>query len=286
MQDPTGQKPFSAPIEQSIESGLNAIGVTYFDYKKLRDALFAASSELDYQEAVDATHRDAYADLSKTSLWKEEYRFTNPDLVALPGMKEMEVRVIGPNTDVSNNVIDCCLALGLMNIELWLMKQFDCVSCATGSPLGDCISLKMSRLNTDQIPRDKLWSFLDIAGVPDLAKQVRHDATLFAHFIKLSSSRDAEAFRRWFHENSQLPEREIAKAYIEVLQHLPLVQTTTGRAVRMAISLGLSAIGLGWAVDAGASAIDNFVIDKLVRGRGARFFIEKLKTFGHRISRR
>ena len=55
MQDPTGQKPFSSPIEQSIESGLNAVGVKSFYYKKLRDTLFAASSELDYQQSYGVT---------------------------------------------------------------------------------------------------------------------------------------------------------------------------------------------------------------------------------------
>ena len=73
----------------------------------------------------------------------------------------MKVRMIAPNTDVTNNVIDACLALGLMNIELYLAKQFECVSSSTGSPIGDCISLNNSPLKraTTQSPKDCGISF-------------------------------------------------------------------------------------------------------------------------------
>lgn len=56
--------------------------------------------------------------------------------------------------------------------------------------------------------------------------------------------------------------------------------------MRMAVSLGLGAFGFGWIADATASVVDNFVVDKFVRGRGAKYFIEQLRNFSGRIAHR
>lgn len=283
MDDPTRTKAISSPIDQSIESSLRVIKSEYTEHNRLIKTLIACSHELELQRVIDSTHMDAYADLSRTVLWKEEYRFSNPDLLALPGMKEMQVRVIGPGTDVSNNVVDACLALGLMNIELYLAKQFDCASSSTGSPMGDCISLKLPRLTGDYPVPQKLWSFLDVAGIPDISGPLLADREEMAKFLKLTRHRDAGAFRQWFHRNADLTEKEILKAYIDVLHQTPWIQGKGGRALRMATSLGLGVFGLGWIVDAAVSAVDNFVVDKFIRGKGAKFFIEDLRKFSGRI---
>lgn len=245
--------------------------------------LIARSDELEFQTVIDATHKDAYADLSQTVLWKEEYRLPNPDLLALPGVKAMSVRAIGPGIDVSNNVVDACLALGLMNVELYLAKQFDCTSTSTGSPIDDCISLKLPRLTGNRNVHQELWEFLDVTGVPDISGPLLADRKEMAKFLTLTRCRDAEAFRLWIHENAHLTERELLKAYIDVLHQTPWIQGKGGRALRMAVSLGLGLFGLGWIVDAAVSAVDNFVVDKFIRGRGAKFFIEDLRKFSGRI---
>jgi hypothetical protein len=99
--------------------------------------------------------RDAYADLEQTSLWNESYHHPNPDLLELPGMNTMQARVLGPDTDVSHNVVDALLALWLMNMELYLSENMGCVSVSTGSPIGDCIALKLPRLDRDHPARSQ-----------------------------------------------------------------------------------------------------------------------------------
>ena len=273
----------SVPIDQSIAAGLGVIKGEYTEHDRLTKRLVSSSHQIELQSVVDATHVDTYADLSQTALWKEKYRLPNPELLALPGAEKMGVRVIGPGTDVSKNIIDACLALGLMNIELYLAKQFECESISTGSPIGDCISLKIPRLAGTDVPDAKLWNFLDVTGVPDISGPLLADREEMKKFIKLTRGGDATAFRQWFHVNAKLTDKEILKAYIEVLHQTPWVQGKSGRILRIAASLGLGAIGLGWVVDAAASAIDSFVVDKVVRGKGAKFFIEKLRNFSGRI---
>jgi hypothetical protein len=263
---------------------LSVIGSEYKERERIPQLLMRQSSEIPMEVAVDATHLDTYADLSRSSFWKEKYRLPNPELIALPGAKKMGVRVIGPGTDAAKNVIDTCLALGLMNIELYLAKRFDCENISTASPIGDIISLKLPRLTGAAADYKKLWSFLDVAGIPDICGPLMSDKVEMAKFIKLSRTRDAEAFRRWFGTKSDLTEREILKEYIGLLSETPWVQGTTGRTLRMAASLGLGTLGLGFLVDATASIVDSFVVDKVARARGAKFFIEKLRNFAGHIA--
>jgi hypothetical protein len=278
--------PQSLPIDQSIAAGLSVIDSEYKERERTPQLLMRQSNEIPMELAIDATHVDTYADLSRTALWKEKYRLPNPELIALPGAKKMGVRVIGPGTDAAKNVIDTCLALGLMNVEFYLAKRFDCQNVSTASPVGDIISLKLQRLTGTEADYKKLWSFLGVAGVPDICAPLMSDRREMEKFIKLSRTRDAEAFRQWFGTKLDLTEKEILKEYIGLLRETPWIQGNAGRTLRVAASLGLGALGLGFLVDATASIMDSFVVDKVVRARGAKFFIEKLRTFsGHIASR-
>jgi hypothetical protein len=283
MEDPKRKLPNSAPIQQSIEAGLSLIQEGAIESQRLRNSAFACTTELEFGTVVDAVHRDTYADLSQSSLWKADYEFPNPDLLALPGMEKMQVRVIGPGIDVSKNVVDQCLALGLMNVELYLASRFDCASSATGSPIDDCISLKLPRLTINRPPSRELWNFLDFSNIPNIAEPLLADRDAMDKFIKMTRGRDAQEFRRWFHENVNLTERDLIKAYIELLHETPRIQGLGGRSLRMAASVGLSALGLGFVGDAVTSAIDNFVIDKFVRKSGTKFFLEDFKKFSGKI---
>jgi hypothetical protein len=170
-----------------------------------------------------------------------------------------------------------------MNIELWLAREFDCISGMTGSPIGDCISLKLDRLVGEQASHQRLWDFLDIAGVPDVSKPLLDDQEEMAKFIDLTTTRDADAFRQWFHKNTELAEKELIKSYVDILHGTPWIQRPGGRVLRMVSSLGLGTLGLGFLVDATASMMDNFVLDKYARGKGAKFFIESLRKFNGRL---
>jgi hypothetical protein len=117
MLDPQRRRPDSSSIDLSVEAGLSAIRGEYTGHKRLAELITVSSHDIELHTAIDATHRDTYSDLSQTALWRESYQLANPDLLALPGVDQMGVRVIGPGIDISNNIVDACLALGLMNVD-------------------------------------------------------------------------------------------------------------------------------------------------------------------------
>jgi hypothetical protein len=275
--------PTSSQIDQSIDAGLAQIKGQYKEHKLLKKLLIEQTHEIELQKLVDETHKDTYADLSQTPLWKDQYKFPNPDLIALPGLGKMGIKVIGPSSDINKNIIDTCLAIGLMNIELYLAKEFDCVSSSTGSPIGDCISFKLPRLTNNYDTNIKLWNFFEVAGIPDISGALLEDKTKLESYIKLTKSNDAEAFKQWFHSKKDLTEKEILKEYIEILQQTSWGQTKLGRTLRMVASLVPGAYGCEFLVDAGMSAVDSFVVEK-IRKKGAKFFIADLKKFSNQIN--
>jgi hypothetical protein len=157
---------------------------------------------------VDWIKHDSYEDLRGTRLWKADFEMPNKDLLALPGLDKMQVRVIGPGARPTENPIDALLALARYNIELHLSRILSCNTASSGSPLGDLLEIKARRITRANVSASNLWTLLDVNGVPDLGKLDFVGTQFFEHFLKLCSSRRADVFRKWFHENEQLNERE------------------------------------------------------------------------------
>lgn len=279
--DPAAQKPQDSPLESSIAAGLDAIQLPLNERGKLEKLLAEKSHPMELSQVLDTVRDNAYADLRHTPLWHEYYTFHKPGLLKLPGMQKMQTRVLGPNTDASGNPVDALLALTLANIELYLSNQFCCTSMSTGSPVGDCIELKLRHLMRDHPARNRMWSFLEVTSIPNLAAITLADPTKFADLLKLTQSRNARVFREWFHQTASLTEKEVHARYIDLLHEVPWAQTAPVKALRFAISLGLDIANPAFGKV--ASVVDAFLLDRLLRGNSAKYFIEDLRTFSGKI---
>ena len=114
--DPDQLRPQDSPIENSVMAALTNIRGQYTEEKKLFRLLVERSQNLQTSSLVDSIRLDAYADLQQTALWNESYRYSNPALLALPGVKPMTVKVLGPGIKVSRNMVDSLLALALKGL--------------------------------------------------------------------------------------------------------------------------------------------------------------------------
>jgi len=108
------------------------------------------------------------------------------------------------------------------------------------------------------------------------------DEQQMAEFLKLTHSADAQQFRVWFHSNANLSEREILKAYVDLLCQVPSVDRAPAKALRFAITTAVDALPVPF-LGAAASFIDDFVVSKLLSGRSPKFFVETLRSFAGRL---
>ena len=274
------KKPQDSSIEESIKVGLSVISTQITEKDKITELLIKESTPLEMSTVLDAIKNDTFIDLRSTSLWNDKYNFPNKDLLALPGMEDMQVRVIGPETNPKIDPVDALLVLALFNIELYLSLKFDCTSSSTGSPLGDLLDIKLDRLVEQSVRSRNMWSLLEINNVPDLGKLDLTDGCNFKDLLKVIRSQNANEFRKWFHDRKTLDEREIFKEYVGLLSEVPAIQTLPSKAIRFCVGNGLGFVPVVGQV---FSFIDTFLLEKFLNGNSPRYFIEDLKKFRGKI---
>lgn len=281
LHDPERRRPQDSSIEASIYAGLSTIQPSIKESEKLALLLANHSNEMELSQIVDAIRDHAYADFRHTHLWNSAYAHKKPGMFKLPGAGKNTVTMLGPTTDSSSKPIDALLALTLSNIELYLSKQFSCVSMSTGSPIGDCLDIKSRFSSKEHLGRKRLWSFLEVASVPNLAAVTLADQSKYSDVLKLTRSRNARVFREWFHQNAVLTDEEIRARYVDLLHEVPWAQTAPIKALRFAITNMLNLKFPG--ADKITSTVDTFIIDKALKGNSAKYFVENLRTFSGQI---
>lgn len=281
VHDPDKRRPQDSSIEESIYAGLSTVSFGVKESEKLADLIAINSHPMEMTQLVAAIKDNAFADLRHSPLWRDRYVGKKPGMFKLPGSNKNTVTMLGPPTDPSKSPIDALLALTLSNIELYLSNQFSCISISTGSPIGDCLDLKYNQGKRDHPGRHRLWSFLEIASVPNLAAVTVAEKSKFSDLLKLTHSRNAKVFKEWFHQNATLTDTEIKARYIDLLHEVPWAQTAPIKSIRFAISnlLELKFPAMGKV----AGALDSLLLDKILKGNSAKYFVEDLRTFSGKI---
>jgi hypothetical protein len=272
--DSENRIPFSAPLEQSVEAGLAVIQDRIQDRKKLHRNILEHTLALDAEEILNAVRQEAIRDLKYTVLWKPEYEVESPDLLALPGVEELQVRVIGPGHDPKKNVVDTLLALVLYNSEFYLAQKFEAQNSSPFFPIGDLLNIKGQRLANHLGRSVNLWTLLEVNGVPDFSKVEFNQDSAFNDLLQILSNKRAHNFREWFQEKADLNEKELIAEYIALLKQVPWIERLPAKIIRFAITTGTGFVNvpLGHAL----SVFDNFIVGRLFRQQSPRFFIDDL----------
>ncbi|NGZ97875.1 MAG: hypothetical protein CV089_17425 [Nitrospira sp. WS110] len=204
-------------------------------------------------------------------MWKARFVLPNPDLVALPGIKEMQVKVIGMNSDPLGNPIDTLLELASYNSDLYLAEKFGCVDASPFFPIGDFLRIKAIRASGQS---DALWNLFEINDIPDFSDVDLIEDGRFSVLHKVTLSSKANSFRKWFHSRESWNERDVLKEYLTVIQEIPWTQKLPTRILRFITTTGLGLIpGVGQV----ASFIDSFICDRAFRKDSPKFFIDDIR---------
>ncbi|MBA7607539.1 hypothetical protein ES703_14698 [subsurface metagenome] len=273
FKDPNNQRPQDSPLEQSVHAGLSVIKDRIKEKKRLHEIIVQSSFSIEWATILDAVRRESIQDLKQTELWNPEYEYDKPDILALPGMKKMQARVIGPGHDPKRNIVDTLLALTLYNSDLYLAEKYKCQDTSPFYPVGDLLDIKEKRLLKSTGCSDKLWTLLEVNGVPDFSQIDLTQGLTLRAFLNVVTNKNAKDFRNWFHQNQELSEKEIVREYIGVLQRVPWIQRLPLKTLRFVVTSSAGLVpGLGQAI----SFFDSFIVDRLFSGRSPKFFIDDL----------
>lgn len=267
------QHPSVAPIEESVQAGLRVIEDRINDKNKLQQVIVQNSIPIEWDIILKAVKRESIEDLKYTQVWRPEYESNNPNFFLLPKTQKISMRIIGPGFQPESNIRDAALALTLYNSDLYLAEKFDCNDISPFYSIGDLLDIKQKRLSRHTGYSDKLWTLLEVAGVPDFSQVELSEASHMSDLLKVSTSKNAKQFRDWFHPNASLDEKEILREYLGVVQQVPWVQKLPAKGLRFAVTTALGIFpGLGQAV----SFFDTFIVERLFKGKSPKFFVDDL----------
>jgi hypothetical protein len=167
------------------------------------------------------------------------------------------------------------LSLAYWNLEMKLAEEQGCADSATASPVADLLWSKIRRTENIHENHQKIDLLMRILGVPDPGSAALADPSVISEFVKLRGSDDAKAFRRWFHENCENDPVSVAREYGALMRQIPVVSQLPAKTLRFISTAILSPIPV---LGTAASAIDCFLIERLLRGSSPRFFIDKLRS--------
>lgn len=271
--DPEGERPQDCDVDQSIHAGLGAIRGQLGESARLERLLAEGTFEEKTGDLIDSVRSESIQDLRASELWTPEFDDPNPDLLRLPGMTEMQVRVFGSGDSDRTDAVNRFLAYTSRNIDFSLAAKYCCQNINPLYPIGDFLKLKTSRLEQERVDFAEL---LQLVGVPDFADSAAASEERFLDFLRISESQNAVDFREWFHALESFDTRDVAAAYIEVLHSVPWSKKLPTRSVRFAVTTLAAFVPI---VGTAASLFDAFIFDTVFREKSPRYFIDDLTKF-------
>lgn len=136
----------------------------------------------------------------------------------------------------------------------------------------------VARRHTNSQTQIESFTDLTLSNCHAIREAVNSGAVPFSSVVRLLDS--ADKFRHWLHQ--QPVDTNIVRAYYQETVKESWVEKLPGKSTRWSIftgiGLGLDALGaggLGTAAGVAASAVDSFVLDKLIKGWKPHQFVEK-----------
>jgi hypothetical protein len=272
-------KAVSVDVERSIDAGLSSIPGSLENRGKLKELLIRQTDEFHWESILESVRMESIADLKATELWRKEYALPNSLALKLPGMKKMQVRVIGPKGDTKpeTDVVDRLLALTLWNAEMDLAGRLECSSMSSASPIGSLLQKKAERAFGRENASNLLLKLFEINRIPWLAGSVLADETLFDKFMNVRWSGNGRSFRHWFHDSKNVDQSEFVARYVDLLEVKQAVSTVPGKSIRFVITSLLKEVPVVGTV---ASFVDKFFVDSFGQMPSPKLFVKDLKRFG------
>jgi hypothetical protein len=271
-----------SPVDKALDFTLKAMPAQPSD-PRLKKAVLAATTLFDGrangQMVIDATYKDVISH-GILDLRPEHFR-------DVP--KYIDESVNNPADDMGKgwrvNSTNAVLALADFNMHMAMFREAECTVNATRLPVMQLLNGKARGEASVRRGNESFAIVRELAGVPDIGDLVLRDAVTIEELIKLRETRDAVAFREWFHANCDREPLGLAKAYAEMVERVKIQLSWPARIIRFVIGqvvpvgAGL-AIGdplTGAAAGVAATALNEWLCKNIIRGNSPKFFIDDLR---------
>lgn len=230
----------------------------------------AHSKEVDLFSLSETIAERTYADFIRLPYAK------GLDPKRLPGISGRQVQILGGQAfQRVADPITALLSIASANLELELMAQTGSADANTSTPIGHTLKAREEEVG---LHGEKFSTLREIAEVPDVAEAVLEKRINISELLALHGSDAGADFREWFHENCSADPIATARAYVDLLKTIPIVQSLPAKIFRFIVTNALGFVPvIGPILGVVAGGIDTFAVEKIADLRGPKFFIEKLQ---------
>lgn len=230
-------------------------------------------------KVADLIREETYSDILDSPYLKTTFAIRNTDLDHLTGLDSNQLRWGEIHETQAGDEIDTVIKIARANLEMLLAIKTGCVDSTTGTPIGHVLKAKEQRIQKARQLFEPFGALKELARIPDIVgyvidAEVEKRSQRIHDIVVTRNTRDAAAFRKWFHEECRERPEAVAKELIKILQETPFVSTHPGRTMRLFATTLTGFLGplSGFA----ASLADSFLVD-LIRKRNPKYFIDDLR---------
>ena len=212
-------------------------------------------------------------------------------LARLKGISKDQVRSLGsvPGKDENDDITNV-LRVAQAIIEAKAAEICLCDDVYTSDQVAKLFEGSLSRVSAGADPSLHFAKLKEIAGLPDVGALALQEKNILKDLFALRNSANGAQFRKWFHANCKNDPANTAREYNSLLRSIPFIELATKCSLRFFAQLGV-AVGMvpfdplaGLAAGATASAIDTYLVGRILKGASPKIFLEKLNDLSSAAS--
>lgn len=256
---------------------------------KIVTAIMGNTRQLDYDRAFFIKHirQESYTDilsnpqLSAFVAHSERSASQMVDLARLKGAHPNKLRILKDAGSIKD-AVDLSLQIAEINLEI-VMSSFH-GECDLFTPMGaeHLLQAKLARAGATPSALENFLRLLDLNDIPDIGVAIEAGDLSLSDVWCLRKDKASIRFREWLRQADIGDAGELEKAYIQSLGQPSTYNRLPTRIIRFVITAGISTgVGLtypdvGIATGITISVVDNFFVEKWLRGYTPRLLLDKL----------
>lgn len=276
--DTSSDDPYSASIDTALDWAYTGL-ITSKLSRKAKSFILDSTSEIEFSDIHRKIKEENILDTTASFL-SNNYSEQEIREGRLEGLEPKDIRLFSTPID-DEQITDHAsqaLLVAYANAEFALANENNCTDMSTLLPIREILATKMRRVDKNH-PLENFFDLREIAGVPDFCGAIINRKVEIKKLLDIRTSKDGREFRRWFHDNGFSDAKEVAQAYVQLLNQKSEFDSLPSRTIRFMATKAWSTIEpLSGTL---ASLANNFVLSRLFEKNPVKFFMEKLKRLDH-----
>lgn len=248
--------------------------------QKLIELVVSHSTVLDYdneffmKNIVHESYTDIMNDKSLSNFVSSKSKERAIKLNWLENVGPDKMRVLGQE-GLIDDAVDLVLRVAEVNMEIVMATSVGNADIFTSDGAEKILVNKLSRSEVDKSLLANFISLLELINIPDIRQAIISDDINLSEIWSIREKRISSKFRKWLREANPQDNRDLEKAYVQVLGKSSLAESLPVRSIRFAVT---TIAGVNPIAGFVAGFIDNFFVDKWLSGYSPKLFLDELSN--------